>query len=88
LSKEHTLISELKPDAQIRIPLMAVVYIGLLPSGIGSPFIKQISRHFGDTILLKSFKTVYRSSFPLFSINNKIKSVAKLQYILNQIYIV
>lgn len=48
-----TLISGLKPDAQMHIFLMDVVYMGLFPSGIGSPFIKQISRHFGDTILLK-----------------------------------
>lgn len=48
-----TLISGLKPDAQIHIPLMDVMYIGLLPSGIGSPFVKQIIRHFGDTILLE-----------------------------------
>jgi len=48
-----TLSSGVTPDTQMHIPLIAVVYIGLFPSGIGSPFKKQISKHFGDTILLK-----------------------------------
>lgn len=54
----YTLISGVTPDAQMHIPLIAVVYIGLFPSGIGSPFRKQISKHFGDTILLKYKLTI------------------------------
>lgn len=50
---KRTLLSAVKPDTQIHIPLIAVVYIGLTPSGIDSPFMKQVSKHFGDTILLK-----------------------------------
>jgi len=46
----------------MHIFLMDVVYIGLFPSGIGSPFTKQISRHFGDTILLE-YKSVIINFF-------------------------
>lgn len=35
-------------------PLIAGVYIGLFPSGIGSPLTKQINKHFGPTILSKA----------------------------------
>lgn len=51
--RNHTFVTPPNPEAETIKPLIAVLNTGAVPSGIGSPLMKQDNKQRGPTILHK-----------------------------------